>query len=421
MRDFAGKKILIAGRGISGEGAYEALIASGAECAFSDDAEIPNFDPNLIVVSPGISVDRPIFGYAEGHNVPIIGEIELGYLLNDAPIVAVTGTNGKTTVTRLIGRMLAEAGLRAAVCGNIGQSFAAVAKKGGYDYAVVECSSFQLETVSELRPRVAVITNISPDHLDRHKTMKAYCDAKLNIALHQQSADILILSQDDIPLYALEGFVPKGNTMYTSVRGRVYGTYVVGDKIYFMGEEICRTDRIKTEGEHNIKNALSAICAAKVLGVQDSAIVSALTKFDLDAHRLHLVARIGGKNYYDDSKGTNIMASVRAAECMVGDTCMIVGGSDKGYEYDLLFRLLPPVVVRVAAVGATARKVYDAAHRCGFSEIKTFGDFTEAFNWAADGDEENVLLSPASASFDMFGSYAERGEFFERLVKNVKR
>lgn len=416
------KRVLIAGKGISGEGAYAALTGSGAHCAFyGTDTAAQKFAPELVVVSPGIAPDQPVYAWAARNNVPLCGEAEIGALLNDKPIVAVTGTNGKTTVTRLIGKILQCAGHKVAVCGNVGESFALAAYKGGYDYAVVEMSSFQLETIHTFRAHVAVITNFAADHLDRHKTMQAYAAAKQRIALNQTQDDFLILSQDDIPLYALENFMPKSQTLYTSVRGMLRGAYLMEDAIYYRGERICDADRVRMEGEHNMKNALSAVCATKALGVDTASVVDALTSFVPDAHRLQLVARKNGKNYYNDSKGTNIAASVAAARALAGDTCMIVGGSDKGYEYDDLFLRLPATVVRVAAVGETAQKVENAARRCGFTRVRTFTDFAEAFRWAEDGEEENVLLSPASASFDMFSSYIERGETFERLVTDAQR
>ncbi|MCI8413917.1 MAG: UDP-N-acetylmuramoyl-L-alanine--D-glutamate ligase [Clostridia bacterium] len=418
--EWKGKRIWIAGNGVSGTGAYQALTAAGAECAYFDQSEnhraIP---PDLLVVSPGIAPDQPVYTYARENGIPLCGELEIGYLLCDKPIVAVTGTNGKTTVTRLIGAMLHKAGLAVAVCGNVGKSFALAAATGGFDVAVVECSSFQLETIRSFRPHIAVLTNISPDHLNRYNGMEEYCAAKRNIARNQTEQDVFIFSQDDVPLYALRGFMPKSTTMYTTVYGKVRGAYVLSDTIYYCGQEICRTDRVKMEGEHNLKNALSAVCAAKALGIPNAPVVQALTEFAPDAHRLCLVARKNGKNFYNDSKGTNIMASVRAAECMNGTTCMIVGGSDKGYEFDELFQKLPACVVRVAAVGETAQKVTAAAERNGFCAVRSFSDFTQAFLWAKAGEEENVLLSPASASFDMFSSYAERGELFERLVQNA--
>ena len=419
MVNFKNKRVLIAGRGISGQGAYTALTELGAVCKYSDETHIASFGAELIVVSPGIDGGQPIFTYAAENKIPIIGELELGYILCDKPIIAITGTNGKTTVTKLIGLILDKAGYKAAVCGNVGESFALTAYKGGFDYAVVEASSFQLETINAFRPHVAVITNISPDHLNRHKTMSNYCAEKKKIAKNQTRDDFLVLCQDDIPLYALENFAPQGKTYYTSLRGKLCGAYVYEDYIYYMCEKICSTNRVRLEGSHNIKNVLAAVCVAKILNIDNSAVISAITEFAPDSHRLRLVAHSGGKNYYNDSKGTNIMASVFAAECMAGDTCMIVGGSDKGYEYDEFFNRLPGTIVRVAAVGDTANKVKAAAERCGFVKIKTFNDFAEAFKWADSGDETNVLLSPASASFDMFSSYSERGEAFERLVADA--
>ena len=396
--EFKNKRVLIAGKGVSGKGAREALEVAGAVCAYAE----------------------PIFAFAKENSIPLIGELELGAMLNVRPIIAVTGTNGKTTVTQLLGEILRRSGRNPAVCGNVGSSFSLAASRGGYDCAVVEVSSFQLETIVSFRPHIAVITNITPDHLDRHKTIEAYCAAKLRIAENQTEKDFLVLSQDDIALCSLKGLAPKSRVLYTSLNRKLSGAYTYNNAIYYDCERICGVERVKLEGEHNLKNVLSAVCAAKAFGIDNASIVDALTSFAADSHRLRLVARVRGKNYYNDSKGTNIAASVCAARAMSGTTCMIVGGSDKGYEYDELFASLPKHVVRVAAVGQTASKVKNAALRANFENVQTFNDFSKAFEWAKEGDEENVLLSPASASFDMFSSYVERGEEFERLVRNVK-
>lgn len=421
MIDLTNKRVLIAGKGISGKGAYVAASGLGGVCEFSEDIkDYGSFKPDIIIVSPGIESSDGIFAFAQSSGIPIIGELEFASRICDKPIIAVTGTNGKTTVTKLIGTILDKAGIKAEICGNVGKSFAESAYNNDFDYAVVEVSSFQLETVRLFRPHIAVITNISPDHLNRHKTMQTYCKLKQRIALNQTAGDYLILSQDDIPIYALGDFAPKSQVLYTSVRGMLNGAYVLNNKIEFCGENICEVDRIKAEGEHNIKNALSAVAAAKLIGVNNEYIIDALTEFTVDDHRLRLVAVKGGKSYYNDSKGTNIMASVCAARCMSGSTCMIVGGSDKGYEYDELFCKIPACITKVAAMGAVADKVVAAALRNGFTEVKAFGGLADAFVWAASGDEENVLLSPASASFDEFTSYAERGKAFERLVHGIE-
>ncbi|MDE7394792.1 MAG: UDP-N-acetylmuramoyl-L-alanine--D-glutamate ligase, partial [Clostridiales bacterium] len=370
----------------------------------------------LLVLSPGISIFDSVLDEAKACGVCIIGEIELGFLLCRRPIVAVTGTNGKTTVVKMIGRILQRAQLRAAVCGNVGVPFSRVAYEDDFDVAVVEVSSFQLESVHAFRPKVAVITNIAQDHLNRHKTMRTYIDAKLSIARNQTADDTLILSQDDIPLYALEGFFPRANLLYTTVRGALSGAYLLDGAVWFNGEEVCKQSQIRAENEHTLKNALSAVCACKTLGIENRAIIEGLSTFEQDAHRLHLSAQKGGKNFYNDSKGTNVSATLAAASCMKGRTCLIAGGSDKGDTYDELFKNLPQQIVRVAAIGAVANTLCAAAARCGFMNIKAFADLESAFAWASAGDEENVLLSPASASFDAYSSYAERGEAFERLV-----
>ena len=417
--DYFGKRILVAGKGISGAGATKALERAGATCAYYGDCDINEFAPELIVVSPGIKPNDPVFGYAEIGGTELIGELELGYRLSGGKdMIAVTGTNGKTTVTRMIAEILRSIGVKAVECGNIGVSYAGISLEQ-YDCAVVEASSFQLATTVNFKPRIAVITNISPDHLNYHGDMAAYVAAKMKIAANQGGDDSLILSADDIPLEYLNTLHPKTDPYYTSVHGKVRGAYIYNNRIYFCGECVCELDRLKAQGLHNCKNALSAVCAAKIYGADNSAIVDALSRFEPDAHRLTLVARHRGKNYYNDSKGTNIAASVAAAKCMVGSTCMIVGGSDKGYEYDLLFELIPPEVTRIAAVGETAEKICAAAKRQGFINIKSFSDLAEAFTWANDGDEENLLLSPASASFDAFSSYIQRGELFEKLVHSV--
>lgn len=413
--EFKDKRIVIAGRGISGQSAYEVLSAIGASCTFLDDGLPPAAE--LLVLSPGISIFDPSLTEVKAKGIPIIGEIELGHVLCRRPIVAVTGTNGKTTVVKMIGRILACAGLNAAVCGNVGVPFSRVAHEDEYDIAVVEVSSFQLESVRDFCPRVAVITNIAPDHLNRHKTMRAYIDAKLAIARKQTAEDTLVLSADDIPLYALENFSPCAQVRYTTVNGVCEGAYALGESVWYCGEEVCKVSEIRAENAHTLKNALSAICACKALGVENGAIVAGLSAFEQDAHRLHLSAEKGGKKFYNDSKGTNVSATLAAAACMKGHTCLIAGGSDKGETYDDLFAGLPPQIVRVAAMGQVADALCAAAARARFHNIKAFPDLSSAFAWAIGGEEENILLSPASASFDAYSSYIERGEAFERLVE----
>ncbi len=420
---YKNKNVLIIGDGISGNGAKNALEKYGARCDIFDERfgeKFPEKNYDLIVISPSVSSDHYIYDYAREKGVPVIGEIELGFRLFDGETVAVTGTNGKTTTVSLIGEILKRAGRKTSVCGNIGVSFASCAAFDGSDTAVVEVSSFQLESIDGFKPHIACVLNISQDHLDRHKTMRRYAETKFRIAENQDENDFLILSQDDIPLLLLEGFFPRAKVLYTSLRGKVSGAYMFGGKIYFMDEYVCDRDAIRLRGDHNVSNVLAAVCAAKLMKVENDVIVDVLTEFESDKHRLRYVDTVKGKYYFNDSKGTNIGATLKAAEYMPSDTCLILGGSDKGYEFDELFEKLPEQIKVVFAIGETAGKIKKAAFRNKFYEVEFKETLDEAVRDTLNLNVSNVLLSPATASFDMFSSYKERGEKFETLVKELK-
>ena len=421
---YRGNKVLIIGGGISGKGAKSALEKCGAECDIFDESYgevFPDKSYDLIVISPAVKNDHYIYDYARERNIPIIGEIELGFSLYDGTTVAVTGTNGKTTTVSLIGEIFSRAGIKTSVCGNIGVSFADCAIRDNSTAAVVEVSSFQLESIKTFRPHIACILNITPDHLDRHKTMKKYAETKLRIAENQDESDYMILSQDEIPLLLLEDFYPKSQILYVSLRGKVRGAYMMNNKLYYNDEFICDRDCVRLRGNHNIANALAAICVCRLMGIDRSVIVDVLTEFDSGEHRLRYVDTACGKNYYNDSKGTNIGATLSACAYMPSSTCLILGGSDKGYEFDELFEKLPENIKIVYAIGETASKIRAAAYRNKFYEIEFKESLAEAVKSSLSLEVDNVLLSPATASFDMFSSYKERGEVFERLVRELKK
>lgn len=423
MIDLLGANVLIVGMGISGKGSRYALEREGATCYIFDDRQnvkLPNVKLDLIVISPSICKFHSIYKFAEVNNIPLIGELELGFMLNKGEVIAVTGTNGKTTTTQLIEKILKAAGLKAEALGNIGKSFAQCASDKSYNIAVVESSSFQLESVKTFRPFIACITNISPDHLDRHGDMAEYARTKLKICENQTNQDYLILSQDDIPVTCLMGFAPKSNVIYTSTRGKVPGAYKLLDKIYCFDEFICDRDQIKMEGDHNVSNALMAIAVAKLYEVSNKIIVETLTEFETDDHRLKLVDRIDSKSYYNDSKGTNIAATIKAMKAMTGDTALILGGSDKGYEFDELFMAIPETIKKIITIGQTTKKIIDASIRCRYLDIETAENLYEAVHLAACMNVDNVLLSPATASFDMFNDYKERGQKFESIVRGLR-
>jgi len=417
---------------------------------------ISNYD--LIVASPSVPLSHEIYRLAHEHGVEIYGEVELGARLFDGLLIGVTGTNGKTTVTRLIGNILSRAGIPALVCGNIGVSFAEAVVEGaevkgqglgakkepvgarhalpqkevlaqdlgqgtpchygnGFSTAVVELSSFQLESIVTLKPDIAVITNITPDHLDRHGTFESYAAAKLNIVKNQTAADTLILSGDDISVDVLAGFCPASDVLYTSVRGKVRGAYLHDGTLYYMGEPVVKRSEICLKGDHNIANCLFAICAAKLRGVPNHIVAEVLAEFEPDDHRIKFVGCVDGKNYFNDSKGTNIGATLAAARAMNGATALILGGKDKGYEFDGLFANLPAFVAYIIALGETSGKICAAARRAGFSDIQTAPSLESAVKAAAATNAQNILLSPACSSFDIFAGYEERGRAFEEIVR----
>lgn len=414
------KSALIVGAGVSGKSAFDALSRQGCECKLSEDGNsVPlNSLFDLIVVSPGVPASSRVFDYARENGIRLIGELELGWIQNgERDVVAITGTNGKTTVTELAGSIVGKV-YETRICGNIGVPFSQVASACGYEKAVVETSSFQLETIESFRPHIACITNIDCDHLDRHGTVENYAKTKLRIAENQNESDFLVLS-DAIPVSYLKGFSPRSSVFYTSIDCKVRGAYRQGDELMFMNEKICRRDELKLEGDFNVCNVLSAICICRLLDIKPEVIREGIRAFDTAAHRLKKVRSVGGKTYYDDSKGTNISATLRACEAMKGKTLLILGGSDKGYSYDSLFDGLPDTVTETALIGETADKIEKSALSHGFTAVRRFDTLEAAVKYASTAAVENVLLSPASASFDMFDNYAARGDAFIKAVEEL--
>ncbi|MCL2234766.1 MAG: UDP-N-acetylmuramoyl-L-alanine--D-glutamate ligase [Firmicutes bacterium] len=422
-----GKKALVVGAGISGKGSAFALQKMGASVdvfvGSSDEFSHIENDKfgshDLVVVSPGIPLEHAVFSYAKMHEVPLIGELELGSRLFKGEIVAITGTNGKTTTTSLVGEMMRNAGLETIVSGNIGNSFAKCAVEENAKFAALETSSFQLETIVDFKPKVATILNISPDHLDYHGTMHRYAKAKLNIARNQTENDTLILSADDIELNHLKGFSPKSKVVFFSIKEKVDGAYLIGDDIYFCGEKICSKNSIKLHGEHNVKNALAATAMASVMEIRKDVISYTLANFGSAPHRLSFVGKFLGKRYFNDSKATNIASALSAANSMRDITCMIMGGSDKGYDFAEFFQSLPSNVQDIVLIGETANKIEEAGNKFNFFNFSNANSIEEAVEIASKKNVKNVLLSPACASFDMFKDYTERGYAFEKSVRKL--
>lgn len=419
--DFLGKKILILGKGISGLGACEILKRRGAYPVVCDknDFDIALKDKyDLIVVSPSIPLNHEVFLYAKSTNTEIVGEIELGYRLTEKPIVAITGTNGKTTVTDMATHLLS-AKYSACACGNIGVSFS-LATDDPYEIYVVETSSFQLETVVNFAPKVAVVTNLAPDHIDRHGSYNEYIKQKSNIAKNLTNNDYLILSYDDIAVDDLRYFDHNGKTVFVSIREKVNGAYCSGNKIFWYDEFICNVDRISLRYDHNVTNALFAIAVAKIFGIENSSIKKRLGEFVLRDHRLSIIDKICGVTFYNDSKATNVSACVSAMKSMVEPYCLILGGSDKGYDFDEIFINADMKMVAIVAVGETADKISATAKKYGFL-VTICASLKSAVVAAYKTGAKSVLFSPACASFDMYNSYSERGNDFISAVRELKK
>ena len=418
--EYIGKKVLVYGKGISGLGAKMRLTSIGARVDLCDDNDFKLYSENyydLIVVSPSIKLNHEIFRFAKNNNIELIGEIELGYRLTDKPIIAVTGTNGKTTVTDMITTVLSSEYYSCA-CGNIGKSFANETELP-YEYFIVEVSSFQLETVEKFAPKIAILTNLAPDHIDRHGTYSDYVAQKSKICSNMTENDYFIVSADDVAIEDLKQFSCDCRMIYVSIREKVKGAYVIDDNIYWYDEFICKTDRISVPFKHNVKNALFAVAVAKILGIDILKIKQSLGKLRLRGHRLVQVDEINGVTFYNDSKATNISATITAMDSIEQPFCLILGGSYKGYGFDELFNYRCNNLVKVFATGETAPLIEESGEKFGIS-VTTCSDLRNATVLAYKSGCKCVLFSPACASFDKYTSYAQRGEDFVRIVKELR-
>ena len=421
------KTLLILGQGESGIAAAALARGIGIKHVIFDLSESPIDDINLAVISPGISIYGDMAVKLKRRGIPVISELEFGWLCCKAPVIAVTGTNGKSTVASLIGAITQTGGFNAHVLGNIGVALSRkAAQMTAEDLAVVEASSFQLEACYEFKPRIAALLNITPDHLDRHRTMEEYVSAKYRIFARQDENDFAVLNADD-PVMAEIPFRAESRVYYFSALKRVRGCYAADGKIYFCkdtsraeDEFICGTRELKLLGAHNLSNALAAAAACTLYGADKESIVKALKEFTGIKHRLEFIRELDGVKYYNDSKGTNIDSTLKAALSMRDGTTLILGGSDKGYEYDALFQGLPPQIAKAVVTGQTKRKITDAAYRCGFKNLYECDTFKAAVLKAREITPAggSVLLSPACASFDTFRNFEHRGDVFTDIVRS---
>ena len=446
--ELKGKKILVVGLGKSGLAAALFLRRRGAQVTVSDvrsaealAKEIPALleegiaveagghglltfrRQDLIVVSPGVPLNTPEIVQVKSFGLPVIGEVELAARYLKGKVLAITGSNGKTTTTSLCGEILAAGGLPVAVGGNIGLPVIALAEDSRDDgWSVLEVSSFQLETTEKFRPEIAVILNVTPDHLDRHITFENYVAAKERIFANQTVDDALVLNWDD-PVTRSAAERAASRVFWFSRREPIeQGAYLDDGVIVFKSakdapvETILPVAEIALKGGHNVENVLAAVCAARLAGVGATAIRSAVESFHAVEHRLEFVATLNGVDYYNDSKATNVDAAAKAIGSFAGGIHLILGGKDKNSDYSQLSALLKERVKMVYTIGSAAEKIEGDIR--GDVPLVSAGTLTQAVNHAADAalPGEIVLLAPACSSFDQFENYEHRGRVFKELV-----
>jgi UDP-N-acetylmuramoylalanine--D-glutamate ligase len=451
------KRVLVVGLGKSGVASALFLKSQGAKVTVSDTKsgddlrnEIPALldhgitvetgghgertfrGQDLIVVSPGVPFDAPPLVQARALGEMVIGEIELAAKFLPGPIVAITGSNGKTTTTTLTGEILAAGGLQTLVGGNIGTPAISLAAHAKPETVVVlEVSSFQLETIQTFRPKVAVVLNVTPDHLDRHRTFEAYVDAKARMFENQTSADFAVLNEDDPTCVAMASRTRAQVFWFSRQKEVKQGAWVRDGKILFRDgskqdsqqREIMQVSEIPLKGAHNLENVLAAVCAGALMGCEPSKIRQAVRDFKAVEHRLEFVATIRGVDYYNDSKATNVDATIKALESFPANIHLILGGKDKGSDYSVLNDLLRQRVKRVYTIGAAAAKIESqiVSPKGGGVEVvhaETLENAIRKANAVAEPGDV-VLLAPACASFDQFKNYEQRGQVFKDIVRGL--
>ena len=374
---------------------------------------------DVLVLSPGIPIDHPIAVSFKKAGKCVVGESELAARFMQANVIAVTGTNGKTTTVSMLTQVLQKGGIDAQACGNIGTPILSLYPMQETQVAVAEISSFQMETLNSLRPHIAMILNITEDHLNRHYNMENYVFLKRKLLKNMTEAEFAILNYDDT---IVRSFAEKtrARVVYFSVREKVNGSYYDNGDLYFGKEKILSLSDLPTGGIHNVQNALATIAAAKIMGISSQDIAAALSDFKGIKHRIEFVLEAKGIRFVDDSKGTNVDATLKAVAAVDTEIVLLLGGKDKGYDYDKLFNgIKNGKVTHAILYGENRFKLLESARRKGFLSVTVCDGFAFAVQIACFRATcgQTVLLSPASASFDEFANYEERGEKFVEIIR----
>ena len=410
--------------------ANEAVLAHlrqlGVQMIWGEQPDVSALRPDLIVISPGIPLSIAPAAAAKAMGIPIINETELAFRSAKASFVAITGTNGKTTTTSLLGELLKDEHHQVVVGGNIGLPLVSIAENlGEEDIIVAEMSSFQLETTVSFKPKVALMLNLTPDHLDRHGDMQGYLEAKAKIFANQDEDDYLILNADDDYLAPLAKRARSQVIFFSRKHILKEGVCLRGDTVVFCcnGKEtsICPKQAIAIKGAHNLENAMAAAAAAMVLGIKPERIREVLKTFAGVEHRLEPVRTWHGVLFVNDSKGTNPDSTIKALEAYDESLILIAGGKNKGSDFTALAQLIAQKVKQVILIGQAKEELRLALAVCGYEQVLMADTYEAAVQLAAELAEPGdvVLLSPACASWDMFNSYEERGRLFKKLVNEL--
>lgn len=447
-----GKRVLVFGAGKSGisstrllqrQNAFVFLYDSNTKLTNKDFADQFDTEKNfllitgeltddlisgldLLVISPGVAIDHPAVIRIQQENIPVWGEIELAYRISKGKIVGITGTNGKTTTTTLVGEIMNTYFDEVYVVGNIGNPYTDVAMETTeQSVAVIELSSFQLETIHEFKPDVSAILNITPDHLNRHHSMENYIAMKENVAKNQTMSEVCILNYEDDVLREMGKRLKTKVVFYSSNHILEDGLYLEGEDIYYSThgskEFVVNINELKVLGKHNYENIMAATGMAVAMGIPMEFIHSALVNFRAVEHRIEYVENINGVTYYNDSKGTNPDASIKAVQAMRTPTIVIGGGYDKQSTFDEWIEAFEGKVKLLVLLGQTREQIAETAKRHGFHNIIMVNDLKEAVRISTEKAEsgDSVLLSPACASWGMFENYEQRGRLFKEYVREL--
>ncbi|MCL2855584.1 MAG: UDP-N-acetylmuramoyl-L-alanine--D-glutamate ligase [Defluviitaleaceae bacterium] len=449
---YTGKKVLVCGMGLSGTGAARLLLAHGASVTLCDLREEPAVEADLLthervsthfgknpddilgehqlmVLSPGIPTDLPFVEAARKLSIPVWGEVELASRHCKAQIMAVTGTNGKTTVCSLAGQIMAKAFPGSVMAGNIGVSFCGLVESVSPNaWVVAEISSFQLETIHSFRPKISAVLNMTPDHLNRHKTMEAYVAAKERIYENQTEDDICVLNFDNQHSHTMIAKTPAKPMLFSN-NELDKGVFIKNDGIWirwhFLGikldVEVIKLADIPIPGSHNAENVMAAIAMCAAAGAPLDIIAAGIKAFKAVEHRLEFVKEIDGISYYNDSKATNVDSAIKAITGLSQPTILIGGGHDKGLDFGEMVKVFPGRVKHFIVIGETADALIGTCKAHNYHDYERANTLKDAVNIAAARAEagDAVLLSPACAAFDMFDNYEQRGRVFKQFVREL--